>query len=538
MPQSEYDLFFREIGQGKPYFSEGNQVTKFKVKQYSTLPKAALMDAQGHIIIILLETATGVSWPAPDNAWPYADVLKQRWKQQKDKDDLTPLITDLPNASGSHVTLACVKPDISAFDLLSLARKLCSAHLSYNPSEIMLLLPGLDKVPEGVTTSRIMEAIVAALMAGIFAMPSFKSKPPKPKRLAALHVYGVVGVDLERTFAEAEGNNLARYLTSLPPNELTPALYRQRIAELAEQHGWNMHFFDSKALRRQKAGAFLAVAQGSADDDAGIVQLCYHPPKARVAAKAVTKRRLSLVGKGICYDTGGNNLKPAKSMFGMHEDMEGSAVALGTLLALTRLKVDFSVHCWLALAQNHIGPKAYKQNDVVTASNGVTIEIVHTDAEGRMVLADTLVMASAERPDLIVDYATLTGTCVYALGTRYSGAFTNRDALVFDVIEAGRNSGERVWPFPTDSDYDKELESEIADVKQCVLAGEADHILAARFLSRFVQESVPWLHIDLAAGNHKGGLAHIPTDVSGFGVRFTLNLVLDRKVLGIARQKN
>lgn len=505
---------------------------KLKVKQYSTLPKAAVMDVQAHIIVILPETATGLSWPGANSAWPYADLLQQRWSQQKDKGDLTPLITDLPNAVGSHVALAGVKLDISAFDLLTLARKLCGAQLSYNPVEVMLLLAGLDEA----LAARVTEAVAAALLAGVFAMPSFKSKPPKPKRLAMLHVYGVAGVNLERTFAEAEGNNLARYLTNLPPNELTPAMYRQRITELAEQNGWNMHFFDSKALKRQKAGAFLAVAQGSADDDAGIVQLCYHPPKTtRTTAKTPAKQRLSLVGKGICYDTGGNNLKPAKSMFGMHEDMEGSAVALGTLLALTRLNVNFSVHCWLALAQNHIGPKAYKQNDVVTASNGVTIEIVHTDAEGRMVLADTLAMASAERPDLIVDYATLTGTCVYALGTRYSGAFTNgganRDEMIFDIIAAGRNSGERVWPFPTDSDYDKELESDIADVKQCVLAGEADHILAARFLNRFVREDVPWLHIDLAAGNHKGGLAHIPTDISGFGVRFTLNLVLDRRVM-------
>lgn len=542
-------------------------MAKLKIKQSATLPKAAVMDALGHIIIILPETAAGISWPTPDNVWPYADLLKQRWSQQKDKDDLTPLTTDLPNVAGSHLTLACVKPNIPAFDLLTLARKLCGTQLSYNPSEIMLLLPGWDEslaVAAGTDTScagRITEAVVAALLAGIFAMPSFKSKPPKSKRLATLHVYGVAGVDLARTFAEAEGNNLARYLTNLPPNELTPAMYRQRIADLAEQNGWNMHFFDSKALRRQKAGAFLAVAQGSADDDAGIVQLCYHPPKTRAVhgrtsvakgrmpeatttAKTPGKQRLSLVGKGICYDTGGNNLKPAKSMFGMHEDMEGSAVALGTLLALTHLKVNFSVHCWLALAQNHIGPKAYKQNDVVTASNGVTIEIVHTDAEGRMVLADTLAMASAERPDLIIDYATLTGTCVYALGTRYSGAFTNwgangkanRDEMLFDIIEAGRNSGERVWPFPNDSDYDKELESDIADVKQCVLAGEADHILATRFLNRFVRDDVPWLHIDLAAGNHKGGLAHIPTNITGFGVRFTLNLVLDRGVMN--KQKN
>jgi leucyl aminopeptidase len=224
------------------------------------------------------------------------------------------------------------------------------------------------------------------------------------------------------------------------------------------------------------------------------------------------------------------NLKPARYMHGMHEDMEGSAVALGTLLALTELQVDFTVDCWLALAQNHIGPKAYKQNDIVVASNGTSIEIVHTDAEGRMVLADTLAFAAKKKPALMIDYATLTGACVYALGTSYSGAFSNRDDLIDDIIEAGRNSGERVWPFPLDKDYDKALQSTVADIKQCTLEGEADHILASRFLSRFVDDT-PWLHVDLSAGNSKGGLAHIPTDITGFGVRFTLDLLLKQKVL-------
>jgi leucyl aminopeptidase len=205
-------------------------------------------------------------------------------------------------------------------------------------------------------------------------------------------------------------------------------------------------------------------------------------------------------------------------------------VALGTLLALSRLKAPFAVDCWLALAQNHIGPHAYKQNDVVTACDGTTIEVVHTDAEGRMVLADTLALASRAKPHLIIDYATLTGTCVYALGTRYSGAFTNREALIAEVIAAGRESGERVWPFPLDEDYDEALQSTIADIKQCTLEGEADHILGARFLRRFVADR-PWLHIDLSAGNSKGGLAHIPTEVTGFGVRFTLGLLLDRKIM-------
>ena len=166
---------------------------------------------------------------------------------------------------------------------------------------------------------------------------------------------------------------------------------------------------------------------------------------------------------------------------------------------------------------------------MVKASNGVTIEITHTDAEGRMVLADTLALATRAKPGLTLDYATLTGACVMALGNRYSGAFSNRTEFNAPVIAAGAASGERVWPFPVDADYDEAIESSIADVKQCVLENSrADHILASRFLSRFVDKDAPWVHVDLAASDHKGGLAHIPTEVTGFGIRFTLNLLLDQ----------
>jgi len=210
--------------------------------------------------------------------------------------------------------------------------------------------------------------------------------------------------------------------------------------------------------------------------------------------------------------------------------MQGSAVALATLLALSQMEVDFAVECWLAIAMNHIGPKAYKPNDVVVAADGTSIEIVHTDAEGRMVLADTLIMASKQKPRLIIDYATLTGACMYSIGTSYSGVFTNREDLHPTLIQAGKDSGERVWPFPLDDDYDKGLKSDIADVKQCAVKGNADHILAARFLQRFVKNDVPWIHVDLSSSNNKGGLAHIPTDTTGFGIRFSMNLLLDKSI--------
>jgi leucyl aminopeptidase len=454
---------------------------------------------------------------------PYADSLLKRRKQLgRKKPDTEALEIDLANTRGSHVAYACIDPSISAFELLTLARKLVAAQQKQKAEVIGIVVSGFGSEQ----SERVAEAIIAAACASAAAMPNYKSEKQPKTALRRLDLYGLkVRHGFKRTLAEAQGNALARYLSMLPPNELTPANYTKRIRTLARENKWKLEFYDNKVLQKKKAGAFLAVAQGSPDKDAGIVRLQYIPATSRSTGKVV------LVGKGICYDTGGTNLKPAKYMFGMHEDMQGSAVALGTFLALTQMQVKFPVECWLALAINHIGPKAYKPNDVITAADGTTIEIVHTDAEGRMVLADTLALASRQKPKLIIDYATLTGACVYSLGSSYSGVFSNRDEFHPLLINAGKDSGERVWPFPLDEDYDKALESEIADVKQCALEGDADHILAARFLQRFVKNDTPWVHVDLSSGSHKGGLAHVPTDTTGFGVRYTLNLLLDKKLL-------
>jgi leucyl aminopeptidase len=151
--------------------------------------------------------------------------------------------------------------------------------------------------------------------------------------------------------------------------------------------------------------------------------------------------------------------------------------------------------------------------------------VIHTDAEGRMVLADTLALAARERPRMIVDYASLPAGCIIALTQRYSGVFSNRSGANALLVEAGVASGERVWPFPMDVDFDELLKSDVADVKQCTVENEGDHILAARFLNRFVPADVPWVHVDLSAGQHKGGLAHVPTEFTGFGVRLTIEML-------------
>lgn len=382
-----------------------------------------------------------------------------------------------------------------------------------NVETLALHLAGFD----ADTRALLAELLLSALLAANVPLPHHKQGPDERVCYQEIQVSPDVELDLARIHAEAQGNGLARHLAVLPASDLMPEHYRVLARDLAKEEGWQWQEYDETALTALGAGAFLAVARGSQDNQAAIVKLSYCPAKA--------ERRIALVGKGICHDSGGYNLKVGGSMYGMHLDMGGSAVALGTLLAISRAGLPVEVHCWLAIAENHIGPRAYRPGEVVTAINGTTIEVVDTDAEGRMVLADALAMAAQDSPDLLIDYATLTGACKRALGSRYSGAFTNRPQWLGELISLGQRSGERVWPFPLDEDYDDNLDSEWADLLQCAPGASPDHIDAARFLSRFVPEQTPWLHLDLSGFRNKGGNGVVSSEVTGFGVRLTLALL-------------
>ncbi|HQR04187.1 MAG: leucyl aminopeptidase family protein [Proteobacteria bacterium] len=420
----------------------------------------------------------------------------------------TPQILDLPD--GSAMVLAMAPAASGHFERLTLARKALMLLLKENPAVIAIV----DRAQD---TDFARDAIFSALLNGQ-VLPARKRKPARG--LERIDYFGDLrSADCAAVSALATANTLCRTLTALPPNELTPATYRQRIRALARTWGWQIEEMDCKRLRRLGAGAFCAVAQGSDHDDAAIVRLRYRP---RGASTRVI--RVALVGKGICFDTGGHNLKPARYMQGMHEDMNGSAVVLGLLQAVTELGLPVAVDAWLAIAHNHLSPGAYKQNDVITALDGTTIEIVHTDAEGRMVLADTLTLAARQQPDLLIDFATLTGSMHTALGSRYSGVFASSENLAAAAVRAGCASGERVCVFPMDEDYDSALDSRVADVKQCTMEGEADHILAARFLRRFTADR-PWLHVDLSASSHEGGLGPVASNITGFGVAWGLHFI-------------
>ncbi len=474
------------------------------------------LDTVDQLLLILPERVPASVW----NTLPQGSRLKAA-ARKRDRDCAPSLFSRLANKRQTLVLGGTLPAAASAFDELVLGRQLAAAAAAETGTSVGILVAGFT----GERAARVAGNVLAAALAAGFAMPAYKSTtratPAKSVRLLGLGER----LDTARIEAEARGNNLARWLTAMPPNKLDAPAYTDIVRALAKEHGWQFKRYSTVELAKLGAGAFLAVAQGNADDSACILRLRHRPGSKTAGAD------LSLVGKGIIFDTGGNNLKPFQSMLDMHGDMQGSAVALGTLLAITELQLPMAVDCWLAVTENRIGPEAYKSRDVVTAANGKTIQAIHTDAEGRMALADTLVLACRDRPGLIIDYATLTGACINAITKRYSGIFTNRPDWHPRLKRNGQASGERVWPFPMGEEFLEELKSDVADLKQCAVQATADHILAASFLAEFVDHDIPWIHIDLSAGDNDGGLAHIATKATGFGVRYTLALVLDEHLL-------
>jgi len=447
--------------------------------------------------------------------------------------------TVLSNSRQTLAVLGYIGAKASTFERLSLAGRMFKEAAARNPKSVGLLaLRDASSDPShtaDLSHTGDLDALLAAGLASAFQMPAYRSKPDDESGIERLLLIGpdLIGqgqVDIPYGIASARGTNLVRWLTALPPNKLDSRGYHDTIAKLARNHKLGFNWYDEAALKRLGANAFLAVSAANANREAGIAHLTYRPKGSKGRSPDI-----ALVGKGILFDTGGVNLKPHRSMLDMHTDMSGSAVALATLLALVELDAPIAVDAWLAITENQIGPTAYRPQEVVTASNGVTIQVIHTDAEGRMVLADTLALAAKTEPRFMIDFATLTGAAVYSLTERMSGVLTNRESLAPTLVEAGRTSGERVWNFPFDADYDTDLESKVADIMQCSVDGKGDHILATRFLSRFVPEAIAWAHVDLAASTRTGGLAHINTEVTGFGVRYALELILKHDILGAVK---
>ncbi|MDR3634687.1 MAG: leucyl aminopeptidase [Isosphaeraceae bacterium] len=298
---------------------------------------------------------------------------------------------------------------------------------------------------------------------------------------------GSIDEALERGLIIGEAVNLARDLANTPPAEKTPIALALRAEAAARAAGVEVTVWDEPRIRQERFGGLLGVAAGS-DEPPAFVILEYQgagdtPP-------------LALVGKGVTFDSGGLSLKPSASMEDMKSDMTGAAVVLAAIQAAARLKLPVNLVGYLAITENMTGGRALKLGDVLTMRNGKTVEVLNTDAEGRLILADALSYAAERKPARILDFATLTGACIVALGTRVAGLFGNDDAFCAEILAACRESGERAWRLPLDDDYKDLLKSTVADLKN--VGGKwAGAITAAKFLEQFVG-AVPWAHLDIA----------------------------------------
>jgi leucyl aminopeptidase len=317
----------------------------------------------------------------------------------------------------------------------------------------------------------------------------------------------------------AEGVELARTLVNEPPNVLYPETFAERAQEL-EKVGVDVEVFDEKAMAKLGMGALLAVGQGSKRASRFVV-MRWRGAKSKKAAP------VAFVGKGVCFDSGGISIKPAGSMEDMKGDMAGAACVVGLLHALAKRKAKANVVGVIGLVENMPSSESYRPGDILTSMSGQTIEVVNTDAEGRLVLADALWWTKENtKPKFMVNLATLTGAIIVALGVDNAGLFSNDDELSARLSEAGKATGETVWRMPMGPSYDKLIDSRFADMKNSG-GRHAGSITAAHFLKRYVGDT-PWAHLDIAGTAMASPATETNTSWgSGWGVRLLDRLVAD-----------
>ena len=348
----------------------------------------------------------------------------------------------------------------------------------------------------------------------------YKSK--KEKKLFLINVTGkknqLTSKNELKFKALEEGTFFARDLVSEPPNVLNPKEYVNRLLKLRKL-GIKVKVYNESEMKKLGMHSLLGVGRGSINESF-LVTLEWNGNKKDKTAP------LSFVGKGVCFDTGGISLKPAKFMEEMKYDMAGSAVVAGLIQSLAIRKAKINAVGVVGLVENMPGGNAQRPGDIVKAYNGKTIEVLNTDAEGRLVLADALSFTEKKfKPKFIIDLATLTGAIIMALGEEYAGLFSNNDDLSNKIFSAGEKVNEKVWRLPLHKNYDKLMDSPIADIQNINYSGGAGSITAAQFLQRFI-EKTPWAHLDIAGMAFSKKAANLnPGGATGFGVRLLNQLI-------------
>jgi leucyl aminopeptidase len=383
----------------------------------------------------------------------------------------------------------------------------------------------IAELPDGAMKPEQAAAVAAGIRLRAYKFDRYKTKK-KDGEDAALHADVSLAVDdvsaARKAFAPGahivDGVIMARELVNEPPNVLFPVEFARRAGQLRKL-GVIVEVLDVKAMTKLGMGALLGVAQGSTQPGRTVIM--------RWNGGKRGDQPVAFIGKGVCFDTGGISIKGAASMEDMKGDMGGAACVVGLMHALAARKAKVNVVGAIGVVENMPDGNAQRPGDIVTSMSGQTIEIINTDAEGRLVLADVLwYVAKKFKPKFMVDLATLTGAIMVALGTEYAGLFSNNDELAERLTKVGLETGERVWRMPLGPEYDKQIDSQFADMKNAG-ARNGGSITAAQFLQRFVDDT-PWAHLDIAGtamGAPKSEINH--SWGSGFGVRLLERLVAE-----------
>lgn len=428
----------------------------------------------------------------------------------------------VPGAGGRVVVLLGLGPEDEVE--VRTYRRAAAAFARAAHKQTHLAIDVLGSLPDRLDPAAVAQALAEGVMLGSYRYTALKSDP-EPSHIESLTVLGegdahtLAAIDRGRAVGEAV--RLARDLVNQPGGSLTPAAFAARAQELARLKGFDVEVLDRAAIEREKLGGLLGVNRGSTEEPRFLL-LSWDPggePRGTVA----------LVGKGITFDSGGLSLKPSDSMVGMKGDMAGAAAVIGTMAAVAELAPRLRVVGLCPCVENMADGRAYRPSDVIVAADGTSIEVISTDAEGRLALADALVYAKRYRPSAVVDVATLTGASVVALGRGVSSSlFANDDGLAAELLRAAEESGERLWRMPLFEEYAKAIESQVADLKNS--GGQGSGVgTAAAFLQAFTD--YPWAHVDMAGMDQTdkpGPRAYLQQGATGYGVRLLCEFLTAR----------
>ena len=380
----------------------------------------------------------------------------------------------------------------------------------------------LDAAPAGLDKGKAAQAIAEGIVLGSSQFTEYKStsKPSATETITFVGRSGTgasVAKGLERGARIGAAVVLCRDLVNTPPRDMTPRHMEAVARQVAEANGLTINVMDEVAIANEGLGGLAGVAAGS-DEPPRLIELAYDPPGA--------KATVVLVGKGITFDSGGLSLKSGEGMMTMKCDMGGAAAVIAAMSAVSAVAPKVRVVGLAACTENLPSGKAIKPGDVLKIRNGKTVEVLNTDAEGRLVLADALSLAVESKPDAIIDLATLTGACIVALGREIAGLMGNDADLIGQVAAAAERAGEPMWELPLPKRYRKHIDSDVADIKNIGAAGAAGTLSAGLFLQEFVDDR-PWVHLDIAgpAWRSDGEDGYLAKGGTGYGVRTLLELV-------------